>query len=63
MQFAFNENIRMVWLSTNSGADTHISKDGFTDLFSHELAESMAPSIVVTPPSGLPAIVKGDTAD
>ena len=59
-QFSFNDNIRMVWLSTNTGSDTHVSKDGFTDLFSHELAESMAPAIVVTPPTGLPSSVKGD---
>lgn len=61
LRFSFNDNIRMVWLSTGTGSDTHVSKDGFTDLFSHELAESMAPAIVTTPPSGLPSNVKGDT--
>jgi hypothetical protein len=60
VQIPINENIRMVWLSTGAGSDTHIWKDGFTDLFSHELAESMAPAIVVTTPTGLPASVKGD---
>ena len=59
--FQFNENIRMIWLSTETDSSTHISKDGFTDLFSHELAESMAPAIVMTPPSSLPSNVKGDS--
>jgi hypothetical protein len=60
LRIPINESIRMVWLSTGTGSDTHVSKDGFTDLFSHELAESMANSIVITPPSGLPSNVKGD---
>jgi hypothetical protein len=60
VEFPINENIRMVWLSTSAGGDTHVWKDGFTDLFSHELAESMAPAVVVTTPTGLPASVKGD---
>jgi hypothetical protein len=60
IEYPISENIRMIWLSTGKGADTHIWKDGFTDLFSHELAESMAPAIVVTPPTNLPASLKGD---
>ncbi len=60
VQVPVSENIRLVWLSTGAGADGHIRKDNFTDLFSHELAESMAPAVVVTPPSGLPSNVKGD---
>ncbi len=56
-----NENIRMAWLSTGTDSSGHVWKDGFTDLFSHELAESMVNSVVVTPPSNLPSNVKGDT--
>jgi hypothetical protein len=56
------ENIHMVWLSTATGADGHVSKDGFTDLFSHELVETMSDpdsnGIIVTPPSALPASLK-----
>src|SRR5262249_13622374 len=57
--FPVSENIRMAWLSTRAGADTRVVKDVFTDIFSHELVESMAPAIVVTPPAGLPTNVKG----
>lgn len=60
VEFIFNENIRMIWISTRADATGHVSKDAFTDLFSHEIVETMANSIVVTPPSGLPSNVAGD---
>ncbi len=52
------ENIHMAWLSTALGADGHVTKDNFTDLFSHELVETLSDpdsnGINIVPPSTLP---------
>jgi hypothetical protein len=51
--------IHMVWIGTITDASNHVSKDAFTDVFSHELAETISQVTINTPP-GLPASVKGD---
>jgi hypothetical protein len=57
------EQMHMIWLGTVS-SDVHVVKDSFTDVFSHELVETISDpdsnGIRVNPPAGLPPYLKGD---
>jgi hypothetical protein len=59
------ENMHMIWVGTSSSGGK-VWKDAFTETVSHELAETMSDpdsnGIIVTPPSTLPAVLKGGFA-
>ncbi len=64
--FFSHYNMPMIWMSTQTNPyDTHVSQDAFTNLFSHELAETLSDpdgsdgGITVTPGARLPASLKG----
>lgn len=67
--FFSHYNMPMIWMSTQTTPfTTHVNQDAFTNLFSHELVETLSDpdgnngGITVTPPAGppgLPASIKG----
>jgi hypothetical protein len=62
--FFSHYNMHMIWMSTQTNPhDTHVSQDAFTNLFSHELAETLSDpdgnGITVTPPAGMPKSLEG----
>jgi hypothetical protein len=52
--------MRLIWMGTAKTSSGAVDKDGFTDLFSHELAETLTNGITINPGMNLPASVRGD---
>ncbi len=55
-----SENFRLISMGTAKTSTGAIDRDGFTDLFSHELVETLTNGITINPGKTLPMSVRGD---